>query len=151
MMRYLIAALVLVSSSSVLGDPIKDAVEARQGYFIMLSTNMHPLSAMAKGELDYDEAAAAMYGSNIEVLSQYTLPMHFPKGSSTGELGKATGAKAKIWTNFEDFNQKFADFQKAAEGAGESVKGGKSNVGPVVQKIGKTCKACHDEYRVKND
>jgi cytochrome c556 len=150
-MRYLMAAVVLVSSSAVLGDPIEDAVKARQGFFTMLSANMGPLSGMAKGELDYDEAAAVMHGSNIEVLSRYGLPMHFPQGSSTEELGDATGAKAKIWSNLEDFKQKFADFQKAAEGAGASVKGGKSNVGPIVQRLGKTCKSCHDEYRVKDD
>jgi cytochrome c556 len=145
------AAVVLVSSSAVLGDPIEDAVKARQGFFTMLSANMGPLSGMAKAELDYDEATAAMHASNIEVLSQYALPMHFPEGSSTDDLGTASGAKSKIWSNLEDFKQKFADFQKAAEGAGESVKGGKSNVGPVVQGLGKTCKSCHDEYRVKND
>lgn len=150
-MRYLMAALILVSSSAVLGDPIEDAVKARQGFFTMLSANMGPLSGMVKGELDYDEAIAAMHGSNIEALSQYGLQMHFPKGSSTDELGEATGAKSEIWSNLEDFKQKLADFQKAAEGAGESVKGGKSNVGPVVQGLGKTCKSCHDEYRVKND
>lgn len=49
------------------------------------------------------------------------------------------------------FDYSFGTALTAAEGAGESVKGGKSNVGPVVQGLGKTCKSCHDEYRAKND
>ena len=31
----------------------------------------------------------------------------------------------------------------------EAVKGGQANVGPVVQKLGGSCKNCHDDYRKK--
>lgn len=148
-MRYLTAAILLVASSAVLADPIEDAVKARQGYFTMLGANLGPLSAMAKGEMAYDEAAASTHGANLETLSKYTLAMHFPAGSSTDDLGDATGAKGAIWSNLDDFKQKFADFQGAAVGAGDSVKGGRANVGATLQNIGITCKSCHDEYRVK--
>lgn len=148
-MRYIAGALILLFSYVVMADPIEKAIKARQGYFTMLSTNMGPLSAMVKGELDYNEATAATHGSNIETITQYGLTMHFPEGSSTDKLGTATDAKSKIWANFDDFKKKFANLQQAAVGAGESVKGGKDNLRSVVSGLGKACKSCHDEYRVK--
>lgn len=148
-MRYLLAFLVLAFSTVAVADPIEKAVKARQGYYTMLAANLGPLSAMAKGELDYNEPAAVLHGSNIEALAGYDLTMHFPEGSSADQLGKATEAKAKIWADLDDFGKKFADFQQAAAGAGESVKGGRGNVGAVVKGLGKTCKSCHDDYRVK--
>lgn len=149
-MHYrLLASLLLIAPCLATANPIEDAVEARHGYFTMLATNIGPLSAMLKGDLDYDEDAAAMHGKNIEVLSNYGLMMHFPEGSSTDELGDETEAKPKIWSDMDGFMQKFADFKEAATGAGEAVRGGKGNLAPVVQGLGKTCKSCHDEYRAK--
>ena len=149
-MRYLLPlVVVLFSGVATAADPIEKAVKARQGYFTMLSTNMGPISAMVKGERDYDEAAAAMHGANLDTLSQYGLAMHFLKGSSTDELGEDTASKPEIWANLDDFTQKYADFRKAASGAGNDVRGGKDNAGAVLKRIGKTCKSCHDEYRLK--
>ena len=148
-MRYLLPLIIVLFSGVATADPIEKAVKARQGYFAMLSTNMGPMSAMLKGKRDYDEATAAMHASNIETLSQYGLTMHFPKGSSTDELGEATDSKPEIWDNLDDFAQKFADFREAAIGAGDGVEGGKENLGAVarsdggLQQIGKLLRKLH--------
>lgn len=149
-MRFLLpVVLVLSTGVAVAASPIEKAVKARQGYFQMLSANMGPISAMVKGERDYDEAAAAMHGANLEALAQYGLAMHFPKGSSTDELGEGTTAKPEIWSDLDGFVAKYADFSKAAAGASADVKGGKGNAGAVLKRIGRTCKSCHDDYRLK--
>lgn len=149
-MRILLAAAIAALPLAALAEDAKDeAVEARKGFFIMLSTNMATLAGMAKGEIAYDEAQATAAASNIETLSKYTLPIHFIEGTSMTDMPGETVAKAEIWSNNADFLQKFAGFQQAATGVGEAVKGGQGNVGPVVQNLGVTCKACHDNYRGK--
>lgn len=146
-----VAALIALPLMAFAQDAetIEDNVKARQGYFEMLSLNMAPLAAMAKGEMDYDEAAASAAATNIETLTRYPVTSHFIAGSSLADV-KDTAAKADIWSNLDDFNQKFAALGEAATGAGEAVKGGQGNVGPVVQKLGGACKACHDSFREKN-
>lgn len=129
-------------------DPKEAALEARHGYFLMLGANMGPLAAMAKGEMPYDEAAAAQAAANIETLTKYTVGMHFIEGTSSKDMDDSD-AKPEIWTDMAGFGAKFADLQKAATGASEAVKGGQANVGPVVQALGGACKACHDNYREK--
>lgn len=152
-MRILPAALMalatLAPTLALAEDDPKDlAIEARKGYFVMLGANMAPLAAMAKGEMPYDEAAAAQAATNIETLSKYPVGMHFMPGTAKGEM-EDTDAKPEIWTDMEGVKAKFAAFQEAAAGAGEAVKGGQDKVGPVVQKLGGSCKGCHDNYRAE--
>lgn len=146
----LIAALPIASLplTAFAEDDAKDlAVEARKGYFVMLAANMGTLAGMAKGEVAYDEAKAAEAAGNIEALAKYTLPMHFIEGTSMDDMKGKTTAKSEIWSDNAGFVAKFADFQGAASGITDAVKGGQENVGPVLGKLGATCKACHDGYR----
>ncbi|MFV0385502.1 c-type cytochrome [Paracoccus sp. (in: a-proteobacteria)] len=139
------AALPLIAHA----DANEDAVEARQGFFQMLSINMGTLAGMAKGEIAYDEAVASTAAANIEALTHYQLPGLFLEGTAAGTMPD-TGALPAIWEKPEDFASKFAGLQEAAMGAADGVKGGQGNIGPVVQKLGGACKACHDDFRQKN-
>jgi cytochrome c556 len=72
----------------------------------------------------------------------------FPEGSETGH---DTEAKATIWTDRDGFNEKLADFGVRVEAAitasPDSLEALKAAAGPVF----KTCKACHEGYRVEKD
>ncbi|WBU63138.1 c-type cytochrome [Paracoccus aerodenitrificans] len=127
-------------------DPVAQAIKARQGFYTMLGANMGTLAAMARGDVEYDEAMAAQAAGNIEALTQYSLPIHFIEGSSNADV-EGTDALPAIWENMDDFRQKFADLGEAASGAGDAVMGGQENIGPVLGQLGGACKACHDSYR----
>lgn len=139
-----IAALPLLAHA----DAAEDAVEARQGYFVMMGMNMGQLAGMAKGEIAYDEAAASRAAANIEALAGYHLPGLFIDGTSTDDMSD-TEALPAIWANKDGFAARFAQLQEAAAGKSEAVKGGQANVGPAVQALGGACKACHDDFRKK--
>lgn len=70
-----LAAVPLVSLAQ--DDPVKQAIDARHGFYQMLAINMGTLSGMAKGDVAYDEAAASRAAANIEALTQYDLPSLF--------------------------------------------------------------------------
>lgn len=63
----------------------------------------------------------------------------FPEGSEGGE------ALPAIWADPEDFAERLADFQEAATGLKGAVGG--EGFGPAFQKLGQSCKSCHDDYR----
>lgn len=130
-------------------DPIAQAIEARHGFYQMLAINMGTLAGMAKGDVAYDEAQASRAAANIEALTQYDLPGLFVEGSSSADA-EDSAARPDIWSDPEDFGAKFAALGEAASGASEAVRGGAGNIGPVVQKLGGACKACHDDYREKS-
>ncbi|MDP0929152.1 cytochrome c [Paracoccus onubensis] len=147
-----LTAIVAFSAFPVIAsadDAAEDAIQARQGLMKMFAVDMGTLSGMAKGEIEYDEASASRAAANIEALGGYDPSGLFPEGTAEGEADDSEALPA-IWDNPEDFAQKFADLGEAATGAGEAVKGGQENLGPVLQKLGGTCKACHDDYRQKD-
>ena len=74
----------------------------------------------------------------------------FPAGTGP-DVGK-THAKAEIWQKPEDFAAKTKDFQAAAASFNEAAKS--SDVAAIKVRfgdLGKSCKACHDSYRKKDD
>lgn len=140
----LVAALALPALAAA--QEADDAVEARHGFMKMLGINMGQLAGMAKGEIEYDEAAASLAAANIIALTQYDAPALFVEGTSSEDRQDSEALPA-IWENLDDFRSKFAGLREAAAGSADAVKGGQENVGPVVQKLGGACKACHDDYR----
>lgn len=144
-----ITALSVFPIMASADNAAESALEARHGYMTMIGINMGTLAGMAKGEIEYDEAAASTAASNIEALTGYAVTDLFVEGTAEGEM-EGSEALPSIWENPDDFAQKYADLREAAAGAGEAVRGGLENVGPVVQKLGATCKACHDDYRAKD-
>lgn len=151
-MRHILtaAALTIIPLTAVAqdDDPIRQAIEARQGFYQMLAINMGTLAGMAKGDIAYDEAAASTAAANIETLTKYDLPGLFIDGSASGQVAD-TAAKPDIWSDMDDFRAKFTALGEAATGAPDAVKGGAGNVGPVVGRLGEACKACHDKFREK--
>ncbi|MFV0301582.1 MAG: c-type cytochrome [Paracoccus sp. (in: a-proteobacteria)] len=145
-MKLFLAAAIAAFPVLAHADAAEDAIQARQGFMKMIAINMGTLAGMAKGEIDYDAAAATSAGNNIETLTHYTLPALFIPGTSLDD-GVETEALPAIWQNSEDFTAKFAAFGEAAAGAGAAVGGGQDAIGPVLQKLGGACKACHDDYR----
>ncbi|MDQ7775818.1 MAG: cytochrome c [Paracoccus aminovorans] len=151
-MRLILAAALATMPLAAIAqddDPIHQAIEARHGFYQMLAINMGMLAGMAKGDVAYDEAAASRAAANIEALTHYDLPSLFIEGSAHGQA-EDSAAKPDIWNNLDEFRAKFAGLQEAATGASEAVKGGAANIGPVVQKLGGACKACHDNFREKS-
>lgn len=123
-----------------------DFLEARHGYMKMLGLNMGVLAAMAKGDTAYDEAAASAAAANIAALTNYDAAALFVPGTAAGEVDDSDALPA-IWEKPDDFAAKFVAMREAAAGAPDAVKGGQANVGPALQKLGGSCKACHDDYR----
>lgn len=137
-------ALGVVSAATAAPKP-EDEIRYRQSVFNVIGRNFGGvLNGIAKGEVPYDQAAAVKAAQLVEVL--HTLPYNsFGPGT---DQGAPTKADPKIW-------QEPAKFKTAAENtqrelaklpeAAKSLDTLKAQVGVV----GKTCKACHDDFRVK--
>lgn len=81
-------------------------------------------------------------------LAQYTL---FPAGSGP-ESGPKTAAKAEIWTRPAEFKAAQDAFAKVADSFQRTAaKGDAAAIRAEAQKLGATCKACHDKFRVERD
>jgi len=74
----------------------------------------------------------------------------FPAGTGP-DVGK-TRAKAEIWQRPDDFAAKMKAFQSEAQKFNAAAQGADSAAAIAAHgELGKTCKACHDDYRAPED
>ncbi|MCB5189145.1 cytochrome c [Methylobacillus arboreus] len=141
--------LAVVLAGSVQGayaaDPKpEEEIRYRQSVFNVIGRNFNALGAIAKGERPYDQAFAVKTANLVELLAP--LPFgSFGPGTDKGALHRSD---AKIWTDqakYKEATDKFlAEVSKLSTSA-KDLNSLKAQVG----EIGKTCKGCHDDFRLK--
>lgn len=140
-LSILAGVAVLASGASV----AQDAIAQRKALMKAVGGATKASSDMIKGEKPYDAATAKKSADTI-ASGWGDFAKLFPKGTETG--GETTAAP-KIWQTFEDFDSKgkamAAAAAKASAESGKGLDAFKAAFGEVT----KTCKGCHDDYRVK--
>ena len=119
----------------------------RQSWFALVAFNFGPMASTVKGEIPWDQAAMQRWADDLAALSTMNVARGFTEGSEKG----TTRAKPGIWDNMEDFQSKLDDMKSAAAELQKTVAGGdREAIAAQVGATGKTCKACHDEYKSKD-
>ena len=142
---------VIVLMIALLGVPFavagEDPIQQREELMEETRDALKPLGAMAKGERDFDaEVVNASFAVWKRAGAQFG--ELFPEGS---ESGGGTEAKSTIWTDREGFDRALAEFNEAVDKAMAAQPGSVDELKPVLGGVTKTCKGCHDGYRVKDD
>ena len=144
----LFASAMLFSSNLTIADdndPKANSITYRQSTFKMVKWHVGPMVAMVKGKVDYDAAAFTKNAEAVASLSKLA-----SNGFMIESLSKKSQSKPAIWKNKSDFDQKMQDFVDAS---GKLLAAAQTNnldtIKPAMGAMGKTCKSCHKEYRVK--
>jgi cytochrome c556 len=145
--KTLLIVSAILLTAQIQASPILDsddkAVRYRQSAYFILRSNTGPLAAMARGKMDYDAEMFKTYAAKVAMIAE--LPQD---GFAQKWLNYESNAKADIWDNKADFDQKMANFIKAAKAMAVTAQtGDKSDNIKAFGKMGKTCKACHDKYK----
>ena len=143
-------AVGAVTTSAFADGHMEKAVKARKGFMQVVAFNLGPLGAMAKGEMEYDAEAAAVYAANLEVLSKMNTGAMWPAGSDNAALGEdKTRALPAAWASDSKVMEKHGAWTEAsvqlAAVAGDGLDALKGAIGGV----GKSCGGCHDDYRAE--
>jgi cytochrome c556 len=106
------------------------------------------LSAMAKGEKPYDQAAVDAALAQLDDTAK-KLPTLFPESVKGLKPDGDYYSSPKIWENRADFDAKIASFAKVVTEAKGKIKD-LDSLKATVPAIGKECGGCHETFRVKN-
>ncbi len=151
--RTLIAAglaSIMLTSTITADDhsPFEKQIKARKAVFQVYSYNMGLLSAMAKGEAEYDAQTALDAAGNLNAAAMMKNSTMWPPGSGNDAV-EGTRALPEIWSTFPAIGEKAAALTEASTAllavAGNGLDELKGAMGPV----GKSCKGCHDDFRAK--
>ena len=135
MSAFIVCPAIAMAHSGATGI-VKERMEAMKD----VGAVMKELGAMVKGEVDFDAALVAKRDRDLKSRAA-RIPALFPANSIHGP----SEALPQIWHNFEAFSQIAADLESAAlalSGVTQS-----SALPAALGAAGKTCKACHADYR----
>lgn len=124
----------------------EDQIKYRQSAMTVVARSSGALNAMAKGDVPFNAEVAGRHASVLANLSE--LP--FAAGAFGPGTDKASPNKAdpKVWSEPEKFKaaaDKFIAATRALPAATSDAAALKVAMGD----LGKTCKGCHDDYRMK--
>lgn len=146
MQSIILAAVTFgVAGASLAQAKPEDEIRYRQSVMNVMGRNFGGvLGAMAKGERPYDQAAAVKAAALVDLLS--VLPANsFGPGT---DKGVPTKADPKIWKEQAKFKQAYdkmvAEVAKLPAAAKDL-----NALKAQVAETGKACKACHDDFRLK--
>ncbi len=143
----LAASLFLISAGTAHAQFQKpeDAIKYRQSAFTLMGTHFGRIAAMAQGKVPYDAKAIEM---NANVLATVVNLPYTAFGEGT-DLGN-TKAKPEIWKEMPKFKEAAEKMQGEVAKLNAAAKAGNvDQVKAAVGDVGKSCKACHDNYREK--
>ncbi|MCB6178888.1 cytochrome c [Rhodobacter sp. Har01] len=142
---YAAAAAALVGSIALAADPM-ETVTARQDYYKSLGAVMKPMGKLAES---FDAEAAKAEAAKLEAALAVDVRPLFAPGTSDAEFPGKSRAMAKLWDNMEDVGTKGKAMHEAAAVVIAAANAGDAAAfGEAFGKLGGTCKACHDAYRV---
>ena len=122
----------------------EDEIRYRQSVMNVMGRSFGALNAMAKGEAPYTKDAAARNAAIVEMMSGLPAPAF---GAGT-EKGAPTKADMKIWSEGEKFKTAYekmvGEVKKLPAAAGDEA-----TLKAQVGEVGKACKGCHDDFRLK--
>ena len=122
----------------------EDAVKYRKATFTVMANHFGRISAMAQGKVPFDAAAAA---ANAEIVATMSMLPYsaFPEGTQGSEKGTP---KLNVWSERAKFDEAAKNMQGEVA---KLVAAARSNnldaLKAAVGNTGKSCKACHDNFR----
>ena len=143
----LLALFGLTSTGFAAKDPNEKAIKARQGEMQLRAFNAGPLFGMSKGQVEYDAALASKLAGNLKLLLDLDNGAAWAAGSHNEAYPGKTTALPKVWDTYPEIAEYGKNYAKAvnelAAVAGDGLDALKSKIGA----LGKSCKACHDDFR----
>ena len=138
----LVAAVALPALSQQM--KAENQVKYRRAAYQLMNLNFQNLDAMAENKKPFNREEAARNAEFVALLSTV------PKGFFGEGTDKDTRAKPEIWKNRADFDSKMDKMTGEAAKLPAVVKTGDvAAFKKQVHDVGEACKACHDEYRAK--
>ncbi|MFT6434837.1 MAG: cytochrome c556 [Candidatus Azotimanducaceae bacterium] len=135
-----ITFMALLLSNAVLADAEKD-IDYRKATMMVVGGHMKSMGTILKGRMHQSDLK--VHADGMKSIATI-VPSLFPEGSGDGK----TEALSAVWENPAEFKMKMDEFVAAADGMAMAVDSGEmSAIGPAIQKLGGSCKGCHDDFK----
>lgn len=137
-----LGSLAFIFTGTAIADPVKE----RQELMKTVGKNTKLSADMVKGKVKFDSLMAGEAMETIAAVPDKYVTL-FPEGSGGGE----TEAGPKIWTDMAGFKAEADKLKNAALAGVKAADSGPDAFKAAFGELTKTCKSCHQDYRVKKN
>ena len=132
-----------------IGKDEHSAIQVRHELMTSAALATKTAGAMLKKKMPYNPMTAELAMRTI-LSTAVTLDSFFPAASKPGK-GSKSEASPKIWTDMEGFMKEAQMFKIAAGAAAKTAGKGEAEFKEGFLKVIKSCKSCHESYRIKKE
>jgi cytochrome c556 len=141
-------ALTLAANASAQVKP-EDQIKYRKAAYSFASWNMGKIKASLEGT--YDAAQVKAAANAIAVVAGSGLGSLFGPGTEKSIGDQKTSVKPELFQNGAEVGKLAGNFATAAAALVKAAESGDAaTVRPAFGEVGKTCKACHDQFKSRN-
>ena len=143
------AILVLGTASiTALADGhLENAIKARKAVMQLRAYSLGQLGAMAKGEVEYDAAAATAAANNLLALANLDQSTMWPQGTDNASMPGKTRALPEIWSTYPAVVEKAKAMVTAAEAMAAAAGTDLASLQGAMGDVGKACGGCHKPFQ----
>lgn len=124
------------------------AMQYRQGLMHVLGYKIATLRDMAEGTIGADDAVFAKYAADLATAAHMLLEGFEGMEASSTDALPGSGAFPDVWSNWDDFAQKAAELQAAADEVNAAANSpGFTVTADSAEPLGPVCGNCHRSYR----
>jgi cytochrome c556 len=124
----------------------EDAIEYRQAAMVLLGQHFSRIGAMVMGKQTYDPKEVEKNAALVETFAKLPWEAFLVPGTDKGD----TKLKPTAFKDQQDFKALAANTEmETAKLAKLAASGDMSAVKAQFGQVGKSCKACHEEYRAR--
>ncbi|WP_168222979.1 cytochrome c [Oceanicola sp. D3] len=146
-----VLAATLAAGSAFAASHAMEQQEAREALMKEMGKNLGTLGKMAKGEIDFDGAAASAAATALHEAAEKALADDMWSEDSDSMSVDGSRAMPEIWDNYADFQEKGATLIAAIESAQAATGEGLQAVQASMGDLGGACGGCHKVYRAPEE
>lgn len=145
--HVVVLAVAGLSASGVFAQvKPEDQIKYRQSAMTVTARSVGALNAMAKGDVPFNKDVAQRHAAIIAGVSD--LPLLAGAFGPGTDKAAPTKADPKVWSEADKFKAAYDKFTLAAKALPAAAVDQKG-LQTALADLGKTCKGCHDDYRMK--
>ena len=147
---FIVAALSAAIATPVLAMSVEDQIETRQSAFTFASWNMGKIKAQAvEGDVAYNQQQMMAAANAIASVANSGLGSLFGPGTAL-DKNDNTDLKPVFFEKPDRAREVAIAFAKESTKLQEvAATGDKAALAAQFSEVGKTCKACHDDFRAE--
>jgi cytochrome c556 len=152
--KWVAAALVALVLPLVAFAQMKpeEAIRARQSIMRVIALNFGPIGKMSAGEAPFDKKKFQENAERIKSVWEMNVGQYFVPGTDKpvpgSKIAEFTAAKPELFSQPDKLKSIAGEATQRVNELAEAAKSGdEAKMKAAAGALGKSCKACHDEFR----